>query len=103
MLNGVDKMVEFGKRLKELRKQKNLTQKQLGDLIGVKNSIISFYENGDRMPSPEIIRLLAYYLHVSSDFLMGIEKKPTIDVSGLSEKDILLVRSIVDSLREKNK
>lgn len=96
-------MVEFGKRLKELRLQKNLTQKQLGDMIGVKNSIISFYENGDRMPSPEVIRMLAYYLHVTSDYLMGIEKAPAVDVSGLTEKDVLLVRSLVDTLREKNK
>lgn len=95
-------MVEFGKRLKDLRNAKNLTQKQLGDMIGVKNSIISFYENGDRMPSPEVIRLLAYYLHVTSDYLMGIEKKPTVDVSGLTETDILLVRTLVDTLREKN-
>lgn len=95
-------MVEFGKRLKELRTSKKLTQKQLGDMVGVKNSIISFYENGDRMPSPEVIRLLAYYLHVTSDYLMGIEKQPSIDVSGLTESDILLVRSLVDTLREKN-
>lgn len=95
-------MVEFGKRLKDLRKQHNLTQQQLGAMVGVKNSIISFYENGDRMPSPEVIRMLAYYLHVTSDYLMGIEKKPTIDVSGLTEKDIVLVRSLVDTLREKN-
>ncbi|MDO4976826.1 MAG: helix-turn-helix transcriptional regulator [Eubacteriales bacterium] len=95
-------MVEFGKRLKDLRTSKNLTQKQLGDMVGVKNSIISFYENGDRMPSPEVIRLLAYYLHVTSDYLMGIEKKPSVDVSGLTESDILLVRSLVDTLREKN-
>lgn len=95
-------MVEFGKRLRELRKQQNLTQQQLGAKVGVKNSIISFYENGDRMPSPEVIRLLAYYLHVTSDYLMGIEKQPSIDVSGLTDEDIVLVRSLVDTLRKKN-
>lgn len=95
-------MVEFGKRLKELRKQRNLTQRQLGAMVGVKNSIISFYENGDRMPSPEVILMLADCLHVTSDYLMGIEKHPSIDVSGLTDADILLVRSLVNTLREKN-
>lgn len=102
MWNEVDNMVEFGKRLRELRIQRNLTQKQLGAIVGVKNSIISFYENGDRMPSPEIIIMLSNCLHVSCDYLMGVEKQPTIDVSGLTDSDILLVRSLINTLREKN-
>lgn len=95
-------MVEFGQKLRELRKQHNLTQKELASMIGVKNSIISFYEVGDRIPSPEIIRKLAETLHVSADYLMGIEKNESVDISGLSEHDKSLVRSLVYSLREKN-
>lgn len=95
-------MVDFGRKLRELRKQKNLTQKQLAALIGVKNSIISFYEVGDRMPSPEIIIKLAAALNVTCDYLLGIEKNETIDVSGLDENDKKLVRSLVDTLRRKN-
>lgn len=95
-------MVDFGRKLRELRKQKNLTQKQLAALIGVKNSIISFYEVGDRIPSPEIIIKLASALNVTSDYLLGIHKNETIDVSGLDENDKKLVRSLVDTLRRKN-
>ena len=95
-------MVDFGRKLRALRKQKNLTQKQLAALIGVKNSIISFYEVGDRIPSPEIIIKLAAVLNVTSDYLLGIEKNETIDVSGLDENDKKLVRSLVDTLRRKN-
>ena len=95
-------MVEFGNRLRELRKQKCLTQKQLASLIGVKNSIISFYEVGDRIPSPEIIIKLAAVLHVSSDYLLGIERNDTLDVSGLDEEDMSLIRALVDTLRRKN-
>lgn len=95
-------MVEFGLRLRELRKQNNLTQKQLADLIGVQNSIISFYEVGERLPSPEIIRKLAITLHVTSDYLLGIEKNESVDISGLTEHDKSLIRSLIDSLREKN-
>lgn len=95
-------MVEFGERLRELRKQKNLTQKQLAAMIGVKNSIISFYEVGDRIPSPEVIVKLSAALQVSADYLLGIEKGESIDVSGLSESDKKLVRLLVDTLRGKN-
>lgn len=95
-------MVEFGQRLKELRKAKGLTQKQLADLLGVKNSIISFYEVGDRIPSPEVIKKLAAVLHVSADFLLGLDKGETVSVSGLDEEDKKLVQSLVDTLRKKN-
>ena len=96
-------MVEFGDKLRQLRKEKNLTQKQLADLIGVKNSVISFYELNERVPSPEVVKKLAVALHVSADFLLGIEKGESIDVSGLNSNDKMLIRSLVDSLREKNK
>ena len=95
-------MVEFGNRLRELRKQKNLTQKQLAALIGVKNSIISFYEVGDRIPSPEIIIKLSTTLNVSADYLLGLNKGESIDVTGLEEEDKMLIRSLVDTLRKKN-
>lgn len=93
-------MVEFGNRLRQLRKEKKLTQKQLASLIGVKNSVISFYEVGDRTPSPEVIKKLAVTLHVSSDYLLGIEKSETVDVSGLSENEKALVRALVDTFRK---
>jgi len=95
-------MIDFGEKLRLLRKEKGLTQAELATLIGVKDKVISFYETGDRVPSPKIIKKLAATLHVSADYLLGIEKQPSIDVSGLDESDIALVRSLVDTLRYKN-
>lgn len=95
-------MVEFGNKLRQLRKEKNLSQKQLAALIGVQNSIISFYELGDRIPSPDVIKKLAIALHVSSDYLLGIEKNESVDISGLDEADKMLVRMLIDTLRNKN-
>ena len=96
-------MVEsFGEKLRELRKQKGLTQAQLASLIGVKNSVISFYELSERVPSPEVLIKLSSALHVSTDYLLGVEKSKTISVSGLTDEDIALVRALIDSLRNKN-
>lgn len=95
-------MVEFGKRLRSLRKEKNLTQKQLASLIGVQNSIISFYEVGDRAPSPEVVIKLASVFHVTTDYLLGVEKEETINVSCLDDDDKKLVRMLIDTLQKKN-
>lgn len=92
----------FGTRLKELRMQKGLTQRELGELIGVTKSVISFYELRERTPSPDVLIKLASVFHVSADELLGIQKKNVIDVSGLDEEDIKVVRMIVEQLRKKN-
>lgn len=95
-------MVEFGNKLRQLRKDRKLTQQQLAELIGVKNSVISFYEVGERTPSPDVLRKLALALHVSTDFLLGIERSATLDASGLDEQDRLVVQTMISHLREKN-
>lgn len=95
-------MVEFGLRLRQLRKDRKLTQQQLADLIGVKNSVISFYEVGERTPSPDVLRKLALALHVTADYLLGIEREATLDATGLDEQDRLVVQMMIGRLREKN-
>ena len=95
--------MDFGNRLKELRKQSGLTQQQLADRIGVTKSVISFYELRERSPSPDVLAKLSYIFHVSTDYLLGIERGRTIDVSGLDDEDIQAVQLIVQRLGAKNK
>ena len=80
--------MNFGETLKKLRKNKNLTQSQLGEKIGVAKSVVSYYENGDRYPSPEILIKIAHTFNVSTDYLLGINREKSINVSGLNEEDI---------------
>lgn len=94
--------MDFGQKLRELRKQSGLTQKQLADRIGVTKSVVSFYELQERSPSPEVLIKLSGIFHVSTDHLLGIEKKRTVDVTGLDEADIQVVTMMVEALRRKN-
>ena len=73
-------MATFAERLKELRKEKQLTVEQLANNIGSAKSTISRYENG-REPKGDIIRLLTNYFNVSIDYLMGISdnRNPSTD------------------------
>ena len=93
--------MDFGTRLKELRKQNGLTQQQLAERVGVTKSVISFYELKERAPSPDVLTKLSYIFHVSTDYLLGIERNKTVDVTGLSDEDIRAVQLIVDRLRNK--
>lgn len=57
-------------RLKKLRKNKNLTMKELGQLINVAESTISLYENGKRQPDYQTLQKLADIFNVSLDYLL---------------------------------
>ena len=94
--------MDFGDKLKDLRQQAGLTQKQLADQLGVTKSVVSFYERSERTPSPDVLRKLAAVFHVSTDFLLDIDRVKRIDISGLDDNDILLVSMLVDTLRKKN-
>ena len=96
-------MVDFGRKLKELRIQAGLSQKQLAERVKVTKSVISYYELQERYPSPEILIKLANIFHVSTDFLLGIEKQQTLDISGLDEEDIRLLQHTISVLHNKHK
>lgn len=63
----------FSVRLKELRLKKGLTQTELGEKVGVKQSTFTNWENGKREPSFENLVKLADLLEVSLDSLFGRE------------------------------
>lgn len=58
-------------RLRELRKEKGLTMKKLGEMVGVGESTISQYENGKRQPDFTTLDKLAEIFNVSVDYLLG--------------------------------
>ena len=95
-------MVDFGERLKKLRKQEGLTQQNLADRLGVTKSVVSYYELQERYPSPEILIKLASIFHVSSDFLLGLEMKESISLTGLDDEDIKIVKNLIEHLKAKN-
>ena len=64
----MDKLSKFvGNKIREFRKKKNLTQKELGEKIGVKHNTISGYEVGSSAPEQDTLFKLAYVLDVSID------------------------------------
>ena len=87
--------------LKSLRKDAGLTQKELADKVGVTNSTISFYEQEERSPSVDMIIRLAEIFNVSVDYLLGIDQKKNINLSGLKEEDIQLIHCMVEHLKNK--
>jgi len=93
-------MANFGGRLKKLRTQAGLTQQQLADRLGVTKSVVSYYELQERYPSPEILIKLSGIFHTSTDFLLGMDDRVMIDVSGLSDMELNAINTIIQSLKK---
>ena len=63
----------FGVRLKELRLERNLTQKQLSIILQCNQSLITRWEKEECEPTESVIRRAALYFDVSTDFLLGLK------------------------------
>ena len=64
-------MSSFSERLKQLRKEKKVTQSEIAEKIGVAKSTYSQYENGHREPNFETLLKLSLFFNVDVDFLLS--------------------------------
>ena len=62
-------------RLKDLREDADLTQRELADYLHIKQNTYSQYENGQRQLPIEILISLARYYRTSTDYLLGLTDK----------------------------
>ena len=61
----------FNKRLRSLREQHKISQKDFAEILGVSNVVLSRYENGERKPDYDMLIKIAEYFDVSVDYLLG--------------------------------
>lgn len=94
-------MVDFGNTLKSLRIQNDLTQEQLAKKLGLTKSVISAYETGLRMPSYDILIMISKIFKVTTDYLLGLEKKEELDLSGLTEEEIGALRNLIKAMKHR--
>ena len=94
---------EFSENLRSLRKERGMSQAELAKRLGVNKSLVSCYENQERLPSLNVLAKLCYFFNVSMEFFLGIKKNKTVDVSGLTAEQISAVCSIIKQLEEANR
>jgi len=65
----------YGERLKLLRKEKKVQQKELADLLGISVRGYQFYESEDNEPNIKVLTVLADFYGVTIDYLVGRTNK----------------------------
>ncbi len=86
----------FGKRLREIRQRRGLTQAELGVAVGVSKRVITYYERDDALPPGAVLVHLAQVLRVGTDELLGV--KPLKDSTSPKTARLLKRVKRVESL-----
>jgi len=89
----------FAERLKECRENRNLKQTQVADILGTTRATISGYENKVSQPSLETLSKLAILYQVSTDYLLGIDKRSIIVLDNLTDKQGKIIENVVNVLK----
>jgi len=104
--------MSLAKKIVQLRKERNLTQKELASIVGVHFSHMSRYERGISLPSIDVVKKLAQMFHVSADDLLFDESQATVRaqvadqellqqferISHMSEREKAAVKTILEAM-----
>lgn len=91
-------------RLKKLRVQRGLSQRELAESISIDRSMISLYENDHREIPTSTAKLIANYFNVSVDYLLGIDTARNFDTQKAeSAKDCITKHLDLLDVEEQNR
>ena len=89
----------LGSRIKALRQSLGLNQVEFGKKLNVSKQSVCNWENENIQPSIDILMKIAVSFSVSTDYLLGLVPERTLDVTGLTERQISYIQCLVDDLR----
>ena len=87
-------------RIKALREARGWTQAELARRMNITRNGVNSWEQGLSMPSPACLVDLSKVFSVSTDYMLGVERLETVNVTGLDEKDVAMLAQLADRLRE---
>lgn len=107
-------MATFANVLRLLRNEKNMSQQELADALGVSKSAVNMYERGERQPNFETLEVIADYFNVDTDYLLGRTTKTTrviqpdtlaahFDGSEYSEDELDEIRRFAEFVKNRRK
>lgn len=88
----------LGENIRRLRQERGLCQEELGRRIGASKQSVSNWENGNIVPSIDLLVRLADFFGVSTDYLLGREKQRVLDAAGLTDAQAAHVQQLIDDL-----
>ena len=89
----------IAERIKELRQARGWTQADLARRLSITRNGVNSWEQGLSTPSPASLVDLARLFCVSTDYLLGLERLTTVDVTGLADRDVAVLAELAERLK----
>lgn len=89
----------FGDMIKNLRQSHNLNQVQLSASLNVSKQTVSNWENNNILPSIDMLVKISQFFSVSTDYLLELDTRNYIEVTGLTNVQLAHIRQIIDDIR----
>ena len=90
----------FETRIKSLRTSLGLNQVEFAAKLSVTKQSVSNWENGNILPSVDMLIKICNTFSVSADYLLALDNKRTLDVSDLTDKQAAYIQEIINDLRK---
>lgn len=91
----------ISERIKELRLAMNYSQVELASKLSVTKQTVSNWENDNIQPSIDVLIKLSNFFGVTTDYLLGRDDIPRLDVSGLSKQEVSHINMIINDIKNK--
>lgn len=88
----------FGDITKSLRLAHNLSQVQLAGALNVSKQTVSNWENNNILPSIEMLVKISKFFSVSTDYLLELDDRQYIEITGLSDTQLAHIRQIITDI-----
>lgn len=88
----------LGEQIKELRLNRNMSQVELAKKLFVSKQSVSNWENENIMPSVEMLIKISEIFGVTTDYLLGLSEKHTLNTDGLTDLQITHIQFLIDDL-----
>lgn len=89
-------VIRSDERIKELRLSRGLTQTDLAKIMSVTRSSVNAWELGISVPTAAKLVELSLFFHVSTDYLLGLERREGISLDGLDEDQREIIYSLLN-------
>lgn len=89
----------LNENIKQLRIARNLSQVDLAKALGVTKQSISNWENNNIQPSIDMLIHLAQFFSVSTDYLLGLDQRNYIEVSGLTDQQLAHITAVIRDIQ----
>ncbi len=91
----------LGDKIYELRTNRGLTQTELAKIMRKSKQSISNWENNNILPSIDMLIMLAEIFNVSCDYLLDLENRKFLEITGLTTEQLSHVQQIINDIRDK--